>query len=184
MNCLLFLAFISWVGMFDNPASAASWKIPLINYWYASWNRERPSRLVQTVRERCLIYLNMRAGPAAAAAGREKSMQMIIYDRCRTLPKAQFRSLYNFGRKPVGVESIYQLLELQSGGCHKCHKCLGILRKSDFSEHRLFGTNPFISNLEQEWSGFCQKRHKWLGDARRGWLRQLGRPCRIFWLYC
>ena len=110
----MFLAFISWVGMFDNPASAASWKIPLINYWYASWNRERPSRLVQTVRERCLIYLNMRAGPAAAAAGREKSMQMIIYDRCRTLPKAQFRSLYNFGRKPVGVESIYQLLELQS----------------------------------------------------------------------
>ena len=136
MNCLLFLAFISWVGMFDNPASAASWKIPLINYWYGSWNRERPSRLVQTVRERCLIYLNMRAGPAAA--GREKSMQMIIYDRCRTLPKAQFRSLYNFGRKPVGVESIYQLLELQSGGCHKCHKCLGILRKSDFSEHRKY----------------------------------------------
>ena len=92
--------------------------------------------MVQTVRERCLIYLNMRAGPAAA--GREKSMQMIIYDRCRTLPKAQFRSLYNFGRKPVGVESIYQLLELQSGGCHKCHKCLGILRKSDFSEHRKY----------------------------------------------
>ena len=44
-----------------------------------------------------------------AVEGGEKSMQMIIYDRCKTF----FRSLYNFGRKPVGVESIYQLLELQ-----------------------------------------------------------------------
>ena len=146
---------------------AASWKIPFINNWYSSWN-PRPPSSDQTVRVLDLFEYAGNYGP-----GGEKSMQIIIYEGCTTLPKAQNSFpllLYNVGWKTSqrGWIHLSVIGTPVREPCHKCHKCLRILRKSDFSEHRkyscLVGTNPFISYLEQ-WSGFCQKRHKWLGDA-------------------
>ena len=89
---------------------AASWKIPFINNWYSSWN-PRPPSSDQTVRVLDLFEYAGNYGP-----GGEKSMQIIIYEGCTTLPKAQNSFpllLYNFGWKPVS--GVYQLLELQCG---------------------------------------------------------------------
>ena len=160
MYCLLFLAFISWVGMFYNLGAGRSsfLKNPIYKLLIQFVESRGPAR--STKLWGYLIYLNMRA-----AAVREKSMQIVIYDRCTTLLKA-LRSVQFWLKTSRGW--IHLSVIGTPEPCHKCHKCLRILRKSDFSEHRkyscLVGTNPFISYLEQ-WSGFCQKRHKWLGDA-------------------
>ena len=149
MYCLMFLAFISWVGMFYNPRAGRSFpKNPIYKLLIQFVESRGPAG--STKLWGCLIYLNMRAAPAA---GREKSMQIIIYDRCTILPKAQFRSVQFWSKTSRGWIHLSVIGTPVREPCHKCHKCLRILRKSDFSEHRkyscLVGTNPFISYLEQ-----------------------------------
>ena len=144
----MFLAFISWVGMFYNPRAGRSFpKNPIYKLLIQFVESRGPAG--STKLWGCLIYLNMRA---AAAAGREKSMQIIIYDRCTILPKAQFRSVQFWSKTSRGWIHLSVIGTPERGPCHKCHKCLRILRKSDFSEHRKYSCLVGQIHLSAIWN--------------------------------